>query len=152
MILRTILFLVINFAALGIGMIFTGKGVPSEWYVSLSKAPWTPPGWVFGAAWGTIMICFAIYMAFAYEKVQNKKQLIALFSVQWVLNVLWNPVFFYFHHVMLGLVIISALTILIAVFLFRYGTQMKLKSILIAPYFIWLLIATSLNLYILLNN
>jgi translocator protein len=152
MILRAILFLVINFAALAIGGIFTGKGVPSEWYASLSKTPWTPPGWVFGAAWTTIMICFAIYMAFAYEKVKNTKALIALFSIQWVLNVLWNPVFFYFHQVMIGLIVISALTILIAVFLFRYWSDLKLKSILILPYFIWLLIATSLNAYILLNN
>lgn len=152
MVLRVILFLVVNFAALGIGMIFTGKGVPSEWYQSLSKAPWTPPGWVFGAAWTTIMICFAIYMAFAWKKVKNEKALIALFSIQWVLNVLWNPVFFYFHQVAAGLVIISALTILIAVFLFRYWSDLKLKSILILPYFIWLIIATSLNWYILSNN
>lgn len=152
MILKTILFLVINFAALAIGVIFTGKGVPSEWYASLSKAPWTPPGWVFGAAWTSIMICFAIYMAFAYEKVKNTKVLLALFGVQWVLNVLWNPVFFYFHQAAVGLAVISALTILIAVFLFRYRTDLKLKSMLILPYFIWLLIATSLNAYILLNN
>ncbi len=152
MFLKTILFLVVNFTALLIGGIFTGKGVPSEWYLSLDKAPWTPPGWVFGAAWATIMICFAIYMAFALEKVKNVKTLLVLFLIQWVLNVLWNPVFFYFHHVMLGLIIISALTILIAVFLFRYGAVLKLKSLLIVPYFIWLLIATSLNAYILLNN
>lgn len=152
MILRVILFLVINFAALGIGGIFTGKGVPSEWYQSLSKAPWTPPGWVFGAAWATIMICFAIYMAFAFKKVKNEKVLIALFSIQWILNVLWNPVFFYFHQVALGLIIISILTILIAVFLFRYWSDLKSKSILILPYLVWLLIATSLNWYILSNN
>ncbi|WP_341905208.1 TspO/MBR family protein [Fluviicola taffensis] len=152
MVLRTILFLVINFAALGIGGIFTGKGVPSEWYASLSKAPWTPPGWVFGAAWTTIMICFAIYMAFAYEKVKSKKTLIALFSIQWVLNVLWNPVFFYLHQVAVGLVVICSLTVLVAVFLFRYWSDLKLKSILILPYLIWLLIATSLNWYILANN
>ena len=152
MVLRTILFLVINFAALGIGGIFTGKGVPSEWYASLSKAPWTPPGWVFGAAWTTIMICFAIYMAFAYEKVKNKKTLIALFSIQWVLNVLWNPVFFYLHQVAVGLVVICSLTVLVAVFLFRYWSDLKLKSILILPYLIWLIIATSLNWYILANN
>ncbi|WP_430406563.1 TspO/MBR family protein [Fluviicola sp.] len=152
MVLRTILFLVINFAALGIGGIFTGKGVPSEWYASLSKAPWTPPGWVFGAAWTTIMICFAIYMAFAYEKVKNKKTLIALFSIQWALNVLWNPVFFYFHQVSVGLVVICSLTVLVAVFLFRYWSDLKLKSILILPYLIWLIIATSLNWYILANN
>ena len=91
MALRIILFLVINFTALVIGGIFTNSGVPSEWYQSLNKAPWTPPGWFFGAAWTTIMICFSVYMAYATEIVRTKKTLIVLFSVQWVLNVLWNP-------------------------------------------------------------
>jgi len=62
--------------------------------------------------------------------------------------VLWNPVFFYFHYVTAALIIIVALTMLIAGFLFRYGTVMQFKSVLLAPYFIWLLIATSLNAYI----
>jgi tryptophan-rich sensory protein len=152
MILRTLLFLIINFAALGIGSLFTNSGVSSDWYQTLNKAPWTPPGWVFGAAWTTIMICFSIYMASAYEVVWNKKVLITLFSVQWVLNVLWNPVFFYYHHVIGGLIIITALTLIVGIFLFRYGAVMKLKSLLILPYFFWLLIATSLNAYIFLRN
>ena len=50
MVYRIIIFLVLNFGALGIGGLFTGKGVPSEWYNELNKAPWSPPGWVFGFA------------------------------------------------------------------------------------------------------
>jgi translocator protein len=152
MIYRTILFLVINFAALALGMIFTGKGVPSEWYVSLNKAPWTPPGWVFGAAWTTIMVFFAFYMAFAVAKVKNKQGILLLFGLQWILNVMWNPVFFYFHKVMLGLIVISALTLVVGLFLVRYWSDLKAKSLLVLPYFIWLLIATSLNWYILQYN
>lgn len=87
MILRTILFLVINFGALGIGSYFTGSGVSSEWYQTLNKAPWTPPGWFFGFAWTTIMICFSIYLAFLWPLVDNTQKLILLFSIQWVLNV-----------------------------------------------------------------
>lgn len=152
MVLRIILFLVINFAALAIGSLFTNAGVSSEWYLSLNKAPWTPPGWVFGAAWTTIMICFAVYMAFVYQITHNKQLLITLFSIQWVLNVLWNPVFFYFQQAGAGLAVITALTIVVGVFLFRYGAAMKLKSLLVVPYFLWLLIATSLNAYILVRN
>ena len=59
MILRTTIFLIINFTALAFGGLFTSEGVPSEWYLSLLKAPWTPPGWVFGFAWSIIMICYA---------------------------------------------------------------------------------------------
>jgi hypothetical protein len=47
--LRLILFLIINFGALGIGGLLLGNPATNEWYQSLNKAPWTPPGWVFGA-------------------------------------------------------------------------------------------------------
>ncbi|MEI6695660.1 MAG: TspO/MBR family protein [Bacteroidota bacterium] len=152
MIYRLIIFLALNFGALAIGGIFTNKGVPSDWYTSLSKAPWTPPGWVFGAAWTSIMICFSIYMANVWQVIDNKKLLIILFAVQWILNVSWNPSFFYYHNVLSALFVISLLTILIGYILFFYWPALKLVSILILPYFIWLLIATSLNGYILLKN
>ncbi|MCF8371094.1 MAG: tryptophan-rich sensory protein [Bacteroidales bacterium] len=152
MLLRTIIFLVINFAALGIGGLFTGAGVPSEWYQTLNKAPWTPPGWVFGAAWTLIMICFSFYMAQGWDKTSNRSLFISLFVIQWILNVAWNPIFFKFHAVLFGLIVISLLTILVAWFLFEYAKQFKAWSFFILPYFIWLLIATSLNGYILLKN
>ena len=152
MIYRILLFLLINFAALAVGGLFTSKGVPSEWYIQLNKAPWTPPGWVFGAAWFTIMVCFSVYMAYLYKAPVNTSILIALFSVQWVLNVMWNPVFFYFHAAVAGLLIISALTILVGYLLLHYFTAGKTISLLLLPYFVWLLIATSLNAYIVIKN
>ena len=152
MILRIICFLVLNFLALGIGGIFTGKGVPSEWYVQLNKAPWTPPGWMFGFAWTSIMICFALYMAYLWPSLENKRTLVTLFGIQWMLNVAWNPLFFHFHYTGLALTCILGLTILIGYMLMTYWSTLNMKSALLLPYFIWLLIATSLNAYILLNN
>lgn len=146
-----ILFLIINFAALGIGSWLMDNGPQTEWYMSLSKAPWTPPGWVFGTAWTTIMICYSIYMAFLYIKSPTNKVKI-LFVLQFVLNVIWNYIFFNQHMVATGLVIILALTIVVGTFLVAFKNDLKVKSLLILPYFLWLLIATSLNLYILLNN
>jgi len=152
MVLRIILFLAINFAALAIGGLSTSAGVSSDWYAELNKAPWTPPGWVFGAAWTTIMICFSIFMALLWSRIENKKQLITLFSIQWILNTSWNPIFFKLQQVGLGLVVIIALTLLVGYFLFKYSKTMKLNSLLILPYFIWLIIATSLNAYIFVMN
>ena len=152
MILRLIIFLVINFAALGLGGFFTGKGVPSEWYQNLNKAPWTPPGWMFGAAWTLIMICFSFYMAYLWKSVSNYNLLIMVFAAQWLLNVSWNPAFFYFHNAIISLVIIISLTFVVTYFLFNYLSVLEFKSLYIAPYFVWLLIATSLNVYIVLKN
>jgi tryptophan-rich sensory protein len=146
-----IIFLIVNFAALAVGGLLMGEGPSAEYYQNLNKAPWTPPGWVFGAAWTTIMICFAVYMAYLV-KADLGRVVIGLFVLQLILNIGWNPLFFNYHYEVLGLIVISALTILVGYFMFNYWHELKLKSLLIAPYLIWLIIATSLNLYIVLKN
>lgn len=152
MFLKIIIFLVVNFAALGIGSYFTSTAVTAEWYQNLNKAPWTPPGWFFGFAWTSIMILFAVFMAYAWQFNTNRNLLIALFVLQWILNVAWNPIFFKYHQVAFGLFIIVLLTGLMGYFFFAYLPQLKVKTLLVLPYFIWLLVATTLNAYILVKN
>ena len=152
MIKRILLFLILNFTALGIGGMFTGTGVSSDWYQNLNKAPWTPPGWMFGAAWTLIMVCFAIYMAYLIKAHLDRKKIILLFSIQWILNVAWNPLFFYSQNILGGMICITTLTLLIAYLFFHFWKDLRIKSIFLAPYLIWLLIATSLNAYILIFN
>ena len=152
MLIRLLVFLLLNFLALGIGGFFTGSGVSSDWYQELTKAPWTPPGWVFGFAWTSIMLCFSFYMAILWGKASEKKQLVSLYLLQWLLNVLWNPVFFHFRQAGAAMLDIALLTILVAWFLWSYRAEAGWKSVLILPYLIWLCIASSLNAYIVLNN
>ncbi|MFD1550848.1 tryptophan-rich sensory protein [Putridiphycobacter roseus] len=152
MVLAVLIFLIINFVALGIGGIFTSKGVRSAWYVNAKQAPWTPPGWVFGVAWTLIMVCFAFYMAYLWTSMTSKGLIIGLFTVQILLNVIWNPIFFKFHKVLLGLLVIASLTLLIGFMLVYFMDILNWRTALIWPYFIWLLIATSLNAYIYAKN
>lgn len=147
----TIIFLVINFGALAIGSWLMNNGPQTTWYTNLNKAPWTPSGWFFGFAWTTIMICFSIYMAHLYKQM-SKRKIISLFTIQFILNVIWNYIFFNQHLVWIGFITIILLTIIVAVFTISFKNQMGLKTLLILPYLIWLCIATSLNGYILLNN
>ena len=123
----------------------------TDWYINLNQAPWSPPGWVFGAAWTTIMICFSIYMAYLFKFFKGSK-LLVLFGIQFVLNVIWNYIFFNQHLIGIGLIVIVILTIIVGTFLTSYHNKLKIKSLLIVPYFLWLLIATSLNAYIYLYN
>lgn len=125
MILRTTIFLIINFTALALGGLFTSQGVPSEWYLSLLKAPWTPPGWVFGFAWSIIMICYAFYMGLLYKTSSKTTTIIILYLVQLVLNISWNPIFFKFHYVLLGFKVISLLTITVIFKLFFFIKQLN---------------------------
>lgn len=148
MIARLVFFLLANFLALAIGGYFTGPGVASDWYAGLPKAPWTPPGWIFGFAWTSIMVCLGLYLAFLWEICTDKAVLLWLYSLQWLLNVMWNPAFFYFHQVGLSLMVICGLSLVVAGFLWNYRRTMNWKSALLLPYLVWLLIACSLNAYI----
>ena len=150
--LRFILFLFLNFIALTLGGLFTADGVSSEWYQTLNKAPWTPPGWVFGTAWTFLMCCFAVYMSIRWAKEQDKKKTLMLYCIQWVLNVSWNPIFFYFHQNLLGLVDITLLLLVITLMGILSLRSMRFHTFWILPYLIWLAIATSLNGYITFNN
>ena len=78
--------------------------------------------------------------------------LIGLYALQLILNIAWNPTFFEYKDPLTALFFFFALTLLIGYFLVRYWPKLQWKSALLLPYFIWLLIATSLNAYIWLNN
>lgn len=148
---RFLFFLFINLGSLGLGSLLMNNGPTSEWYLNLNKAPWTPPGWLFGVAWTTIMVCFSIYLTQLFSKLNSKKIKIA-FSIQVFLNIIWNFIFFNQHLILLGLITIILLTIVVFYIFFSFKNIMKTKSLLLLPYMIWLLIATSLNAYILINN
>lgn len=152
MLKKTLLFLLLNFAALGLGSLVTKNGVASEWYQQLNKAPWTPPGYLFGIAWSVIMICFAVYIAKIITSKTSVRFAIILYIFQWILNTSWNYVFFYYHLDVIGLFVIVSLTLVIFTFLIKYYKVIQFYSLWIAPYLIWLLIATSLNAYIVFMN
>lgn len=148
---RFALFFILNFTALGLGGILMGSGPASEWYKNLNQAPWTPPGWAFGAAWTTIMIAFSIYMAVALKQ-ERKNKTWGLYFIQWILNVGWNPVFFKYHYTLAALFMIIFLTMLIASITIKFFSDLNWISIFILPYLIWLIIACSLNAYIVFHN
>ncbi len=149
--LYVLLFLIINFGALALGSWLMNNGPLTDWYLHLNKAPWTPPGWVFGVAWTTIMICFSVYLAYLFS-IKNTLSLKLLFGIQVLLNVSWNYLFFNQHWVLAGLVTIVLLTLLVAYLIKRYYPVDAKLQLLLLPYLGWLFIATSLNLYIFLNN
>jgi tryptophan-rich sensory protein len=144
-------FLGLNFLALALGVFLMNNGPISNWYLDLKKAPWTPPGWAFGVAWTSIMFCFSVYMTKLVDQ-QPVKKVYTLFALQWVLNVLWNYLFFNQHFVFVAFFELLLLTFVIAYFLIQFSNTMKYYSFFVIPYFLWLLIASSLNGYIVLYN
>ncbi len=147
---RLLGFLILNFGALALGRFLMGEGAMGDWYQNLQRAPWEPAGWVFGAAWTFIMICFSIFMAQVWRKEKaNAGKLLGIYAVQLVFNILWNPIFFKWHLPLIALVVITTL-LFIVFLLFKEGKKFESKpfNLLLLPYLIWLCIAISLNAYV----
>ncbi len=144
-----IIFLIINLGSLALGTILMNNGPQTEWYINLNKAPWTPPGWVFGVAWTFIMVCFSFYLADLFSKFKTTAIKIN-FVLQVILNISWNYLFFNQHLVLSGLINLLLLNVVLCYFFFTLSKN-NTKYLLI-PYMIWMCIATSLNLYILIHN
>jgi len=145
------LFLGLNFAVLFLGVLLQGEGPQSEWYANQHKAPWTPPSWVFPLAWFSIMVLFAIYMGFLSHQI-GLKAVLPLYGLQWILNLSWNPLFFNLHQSGWALGVILALTLTIGVILWSFRKVVRKYNWFLFPYFIWLLLADSLNAYFVLLN
>jgi len=152
MIGRLVVFLLLNFGALALGGIFTSAGVNSDWYKHLEKAPWTPPGWVFGLAWTIIMVCLALYMAYVFNQPGLRYYSAGLYVVQLLLNIMWNPIFFKYHQTGMALFVIVLLTITVITMFVIFYQAVNYPSFFLIPYIIWLCIATSLNAYIQVKN
>ena len=146
-----IIFLIINFGSLALGSLLMDNGPQTEWYTNLNKAPCSPPGWLFGIAWTSIMICLSVLLAKLFSKKPSVKIKIT-FTLQVIFNIMWNFIFFNNHFIMLGLINILLLTAVVY-YLFIVSKKIEPKySYLLLPYMIWSVLATSLNAYIVIYN
>lgn len=142
-----LVFLLLCFAV----FVFGGLFQPGEWYLSINKAPWTPPNFVFPIVWSGLYICIALagWQIFFSEYVSLK----ALWLIQLLLNGLWSWLFFGQHWVSAALIDIIFIDILVINLILKTNrANLKLASVLLLPYIAWLLLATSLNTYIMLAN
>lgn len=146
-----IFFLVINLGSLALGSWLMNDGPRTDWYFNLNRAPWSPPGWLFGVAWTTIMVCFSILLAELFSKKASKNIKIA-FTLQVFLNIMWNYIFFNQHMILLGLINLILLTVIIYYIFFTTKEEAPKYRFLLLPYMIWSVLAISLNTYILIYN
>jgi tryptophan-rich sensory protein len=124
---------------------------PGAWYRGLSKPPWTPPDWVFPAAWSTLYLCMAGAGARVAISPDNGLAL-ALWSVQIALNGLWTPVFFGLKRIKLGFVVLSALWLSVVATCAALWQVDWVAGALFLPYILWVSIAGALNLSVWRRN
>lgn len=137
-----------------IGSFFTFSEIPN-WYAYLDKPFFNPPNWVFGPVWTTLytLMGVALFLSCRYGKPAQKATTASYwFYAQLVVNTLWSIVFFGFHSLWGGLLVIVTLWLLIAQTMRLFAQVKPVAAWLLVPYLAWVSFATVLNLGIALLN
>eukprot|EP00245_Coleochaete_scutata_P005220 TRINITY_DN185_c0_g1_i2.p1 TRINITY_DN185_c0_g1~~TRINITY_DN185_c0_g1_i2.p1 ORF type:complete len:172 (-),score=25.63 TRINITY_DN185_c0_g1_i2:583-1098(-) len=131
-----------------------GGGGDSEWYKSLKKPWYTPPGWVFPVMWTSLYLMMGIASWLVWKQGGFKHQSLPLsvYTFQLILNFLWTPIFFGMHQIGLALVEIVVMWFAILATIYTFYPVSHTAAYLLVPYIIWVSLATSLNLSIARNN
>jgi tryptophan-rich sensory protein len=135
---------------LGIGVLGSLSTKPeiAGWYSGLVKPYWTPPPLVFPIAWTTLYIMMAVAFWRLWDRTvpsAGRRQAMILFAVQLALNATWSPVFFGWHGIRSGLVIIVLMVITIAATIFAAARVDRAAAWLLGPYLCWVLYASTIN-------
>lgn len=122
----------------------------STWYSTLNRSPITPPNYVFPVAWtilyGAIGACgWLIWSTASFSYLRLIK---SLYSIQLILNWSWMPLFFHYQLTGLSLLFLVSMDILVGMIIWLAYPKIRLVSLLMTPYLLWIIFATYLNFYI----
>lgn len=155
--------LAIVFAIAALGSLATTPNVDG-WYADADKVPWNPPGWVFGPAWSVLYLLIAIagfllWRAGAVrDDTSRSRAVLIVFGVQLALNAVWTPIFFAAYPLIgeaawwIALVVILALIASILWLIVAGRRLSRAAAVLLVPYLLWVIFASTLNAGIIALN
>lgn len=172
-IFKLIASIVICQAAALMGSVFTMPAI-GAWYDQLNKPEWTPPGGVIGAVWTVLYLLMGLSLYSVWAKdwqpesqfagraarawnrfsqklldgAWQKQNIIAIFAMQLILNVLWSFVFFELESPGLAFFELLALWTAIAYTIANFWRVSKPAAYLLFPYIAWVTFAGYLNFVI----
>lgn len=117
------------------------------WYQSLHKSSLTPPNFVFPVVWSILYVMIALSGWFLWQHRKHPKAKLALvfYAAQMVLNWSWSLLFFNLHQIALSFICIMVMTLLVFITIYLTHKDFKFSSIMLIPYFLWLIFASYLN-------
>lgn len=146
--MRWALFIVPVIMFLGfISGLVSGSGEENSWYQLLDKPSFQPPGYIFGIVW-TILYCmigFAFALVVSARGAKLQILAIALFLIQFALNLAWSPIFFGQQQVTTALYLIIVIWLSVAATIYIFAKIRPLAAWLMIPYLLWLSFAGALN-------
>jgi len=140
-------------AALGIILVLIyafGSGVwvssSPGWYASLNRPPWQPPAFIFGLIWPYNFIMLgvaAINVAQSLNRIQTISWL-TLFALSITAALMWAYQFYVPHNLTFAAIALGVAALLTIPVLYLTFKASLLVGILLIPYQLWVVIATTL--------
>ena len=124
-----------------------------EFYNTLNRPAFAPPGWLFPIVWGILytLMAIAIWLVMRAEA-SGRTRLLVLYFVQLAVNLLWPILFFIQQTLGLAFVWLMLLWVLIILLLTGCARISKVSAWLLTPYLLWTTFAAVLNFSIALMN
>jgi tryptophan-rich sensory protein len=139
---------ILGTAIIAVYALVSGRWVATdaEWYRSLPRPAWQPPGFVFGIIWPYNFAMLIVATWLVASRLSSTHQVIWLSSLTLsvVAALSWAHLFYVPHNLLasaFALVLATLFTIPLLVITFRVSPTLGLAFV---PYQIWLAIATSL--------
>ena len=99
-------------------------------------------GWVFPIVWSILYILMGI----SSYIVRNNKELMSIYKVNLVINLLWPIIFFTLNFKVFGFFWILLLILVVGYMMYKFYNKNKISAYLLIPYLLWLIFASILNL------
>ena len=129
------------------------------WYALADKAPWTPPGWIFGSVWLVLYAAMAVAAWLVWRQRHfPRRAAFKGYGVLLLLNLAWPLMFFGLYPLVgtaalwLALLLIGAHAVVATLTVLLFGPISRTAGLLMLPYVSWLVFSASLNLYAAVNN
>lgn len=134
------------------------------WYANVEKVPWNPPNVLFGPAWSVLYFLIAVAGWLIWrngwqEHGPNKaSSTLTIYTAQLALNAIWTPIFFAGYPLIgeaawwIALIVIIALILCVIWVIVAAWKWSKPAALMMIPYVLWLIYASTLNAGILALN
>jgi len=117
------------------------------WFESLVKPDIFPPPALFGIAWAILYVVIGAALALVVSAwgARGRWPAIIAFTLHFIGNLAWTPVFFGMQDMMSGLYVLIYVVVSLLVVMALFYRVRRVAALMLLPYLAWVVFATVLN-------
>jgi translocator protein len=126
-----------------------------QWFETLLKPTWNPPGYLFGPVWSILYLLMGISFWLIWKANISdtiKIRAASIFVLQLIFNFCWSLLFFKYHSPFYALIDIVLMIVSITITMFTFSSINRKAVYLLIPYILWVSFAALLNFNIWILN